>query len=281
MPPALPPKLRIARWISIVGHPFVLSLLLAGIAAALVLPPGEAALVVTLVAVGSIVPMLLYLRREVRAGRSNFDVSVRRDRGPMFRFAFLLVSLVIGVLLLAGAPRSIVIGTAASSSSSSPLPSATGGSRSLCTRRSRPSRWSPSGTSASGPPASSWSSRSPSAGRGSSSAGILCRRCWRGRVWESWSRRRSRSSFHGCDSKVHSSAWRSPGGTPMGSPAARRGGSNPHGCLHGFCTTLELPVQRRHLRRLRRRRYVQFLRALKTPRYPPGSRIARRGSCTP
>jgi len=113
MPPTLPPKLRIARWISIVGHPFVLSLLLAGIAAALVLPPGEAALVVALVAVGSIVPMLLYLRREVRAGRSNFDVSVRRDRGPMFRFAFLLVSLVVGVLLLAGAPRSIVIGTAA------------------------------------------------------------------------------------------------------------------------------------------------------------------------
>ena len=29
MPPALPPKLRIARWISIVGHPFVLSLLVA------------------------------------------------------------------------------------------------------------------------------------------------------------------------------------------------------------------------------------------------------------
>jgi membrane-associated phospholipid phosphatase len=113
MPPTLPPKLRIARWISIVGHPFVLSLLLAGFAAALVLPPGEAALVVALVGVGSIVPMILYLRREVRAGRSNFDVSVRRDRGPMFRFAFLLVSLVVGVLLFAGAPRSIVAGTAA------------------------------------------------------------------------------------------------------------------------------------------------------------------------
>jgi hypothetical protein len=113
MPPTLPPKLRIARWISIVGHPFVLSLLLAGFAAALVLPPGEAALVVALVGVGSIVPMILYIRREVRAGRSNFDVSVRRDRGPMFRFAFLLASLVVGVLLLAGAPRAIVAGTAA------------------------------------------------------------------------------------------------------------------------------------------------------------------------
>jgi membrane-associated phospholipid phosphatase len=57
--------------------------------------------------------MTLFLRRQVRTGRANFDVSVRRDRGPMFRFAFLLVGLVALVLFLAGAPRSIVAGVGA------------------------------------------------------------------------------------------------------------------------------------------------------------------------
>ena len=94
--PDPPPRLQVARWISIAGHPFVLSLVLAAVAAGLVLPPTRAALVVAAVALLSIAPMTFYLQRQVRTGRANFDVSVRRDRGPMFRFAVLLVSLLAG-----------------------------------------------------------------------------------------------------------------------------------------------------------------------------------------
>lgn len=101
-------KLVLARWVSIIGHPFVLSLALVAGAAASSLAPRRAALVVGLVFLASIVPMLVYLTRQVRTGRSNFDVSVRTQRGPLFGIALVLGLGLLAALLALGVPRRLL-----------------------------------------------------------------------------------------------------------------------------------------------------------------------------
>lgn len=96
---------RLARWISIAAHPFILILLLTAAGAAASLPPRQALLVVGAVAATSILPLTFYLRRQVRTGRAtDFDVSVRTQRRPMYVVALLLCLGTLAALALAGTP---------------------------------------------------------------------------------------------------------------------------------------------------------------------------------
>jgi membrane-associated phospholipid phosphatase len=117
MPPPQPLSSRqrtAARWISIVGHPFVFGLAFAGLGAVRTLSPGRAALVIALIGAGGLLPLAFFVRREVLRGRfSDHDVSERTHRGRLFRAAFLLLGAILAVLLAAGAPRPVLAGVAA------------------------------------------------------------------------------------------------------------------------------------------------------------------------
>lgn len=117
MPPTPRPPLRqrIAWWISVLGHPFVLIPLLVGYVTARLLPPGQAALVVGVVIAGSVLPMLWIISRRVRSGAwTNYDVSVREQRTGMYPAALAIAGAT--VLALAGTrvPRPVLHGAVGS-----------------------------------------------------------------------------------------------------------------------------------------------------------------------
>ena len=72
---------EVARWISILGHPFVL---IPGLVAAVTvrrLPPEQVARIVWIVVLVSVIPMLLLMARRVRSGAwTNCDGPVREQR---------------------------------------------------------------------------------------------------------------------------------------------------------------------------------------------------------
>jgi membrane-associated phospholipid phosphatase len=107
-------QLRFARWISIIGHPFLLMPLLTGIIAYRVLPPIEA-LIAELVALSVvIIPAGIYTIVRVRKGTwTDLDVSHKTERGQFY--AILLPLLVILALItwIAEVPRSIPRGVLA------------------------------------------------------------------------------------------------------------------------------------------------------------------------
>jgi membrane-associated phospholipid phosphatase len=107
-------RYRVARWISILGHPFVLVLLLVGSLTLQVLPPGRAFLVTGIVFAASILPMALTLRRHVRTGRcTDYDVSVREERARIYPAALGVVLVTLLVLAWIGPPRDVLAGTVA------------------------------------------------------------------------------------------------------------------------------------------------------------------------
>lgn len=101
---------HVARWISIVGHPFVLIVAYALAGAAAVLPLRDALTVAAVVLVGAIVPLLVYLGREVRSGGGNFDVSARERRAPIYGFALILGVGLLGYFYGSGAPKQLLVG---------------------------------------------------------------------------------------------------------------------------------------------------------------------------
>jgi membrane-associated phospholipid phosphatase len=105
---------EVARWISILGHPFVL---IPGLVAAVTvrrLPPKQAAFIVGAVVLLSIVPMLLLIARRVRAGAwTNYDVSVREQRAGMYPAALAITIATALVLAWAQVPRPILRGVLA------------------------------------------------------------------------------------------------------------------------------------------------------------------------
>jgi membrane-associated phospholipid phosphatase len=107
------PGLRreVARWISILGHPFVLIPLMVTAVTVGWLPPERVALIVGLVVLGSVVPMLLLMAQRVRSGAwTNYDVSVREQRRGMYPAALALAGGTVLLLAAIGAPWPILRG---------------------------------------------------------------------------------------------------------------------------------------------------------------------------
>lgn len=109
-----PLRWRIAWWVSVLAHPFVLAPLLVAIVASRSLPPQRAAAVVAFVVAGSILPMLWIMVRRVRSGAwSNHDVSIREQRTGMYPVALALVIATILLLYLTDPSGPVLRGTIA------------------------------------------------------------------------------------------------------------------------------------------------------------------------
>lgn len=77
--------LLIARWVSRLGHPFLLPLVALLVVTLQVVPTREALAIVALTAVTITIPVLLFTRRQVQQQRwSDYDVSVRQDRYRLY-----------------------------------------------------------------------------------------------------------------------------------------------------------------------------------------------------
>ena len=88
-------KAQAAKWISIAGHPFVFSPIVALLAGASLFGPVESILGLLTVILCCLLPASLYILRKVRIGEwSDLDVSARKDRPHLFLagFAFLLLT---------------------------------------------------------------------------------------------------------------------------------------------------------------------------------------------
>lgn len=105
---------EVARWISILGHPFILIPALVAAVTVRRLPPEQAAFIVGSVILVSIVPMFLLIARRVRAGAwTNYDVSVREQRAGMYPAALAITFATALVLAWAQVPRPILRGVLA------------------------------------------------------------------------------------------------------------------------------------------------------------------------
>lgn len=104
-------RIQIARWISIVGHPFLLMPVLTGITAYHVLPPQQA-LIAIVVALGVvIVPAALYTIYRVRKGTwSDLDVSDQHQRGQFYNILLPLLLIITAVAALTDVPPAIPLG---------------------------------------------------------------------------------------------------------------------------------------------------------------------------
>ena len=112
---ASPPfRRRLAAWVSVIAHPFVLIPVLVAVVTARSLPPREAMVVVGLVVAGSILPMLWIIVRRVRSGAwTDHDVSVREQRTGMYPAALAVSAGTVVLLYASGVAPSIVRGTVA------------------------------------------------------------------------------------------------------------------------------------------------------------------------
>jgi membrane-associated phospholipid phosphatase len=103
-----------ARWISILGHPFILIPALVAAVTVRRLPPEQVVRVVGIVVLVSVVPMLLLIARRVRSGAwTNYDVSVREQRTGMYPAALAITAASVLVLAWTRVPRSILHGVLA------------------------------------------------------------------------------------------------------------------------------------------------------------------------
>lgn len=102
---------KIAWWISVVGHPFLLMPVLTGIIAYHVLPPQQA-IVAIVVALGVvIVPAALYTIYRVRKGTwGDLDVSDQQQRGQFYNILLPLLLIITVVAVLADVPPAIPLG---------------------------------------------------------------------------------------------------------------------------------------------------------------------------
>jgi membrane-associated phospholipid phosphatase len=105
---------RLAAWVSVAAHPFVLIPVLVIVVTARSLPPRQAAVVVALVVAGSILPMLWIIVRRVRSGAwTDHDVSVREQRTGMYPAALAISAGTVVLLYAAGVAQGILSGAVA------------------------------------------------------------------------------------------------------------------------------------------------------------------------
>ena len=105
------PQVRLARYISIIGHPFLLMPLLTAVVAYHVLPPRHA-LIAEIIALGVvIVPAGAYTIFRVRKGTwGDMDVSDQRERSQFYGILLPLLLLISFIAWIAEVPVSIPLG---------------------------------------------------------------------------------------------------------------------------------------------------------------------------
>lgn len=105
---------RFARWVSVVGHPFILMPLLTGIIAYHVLP-AEQALIAEFVALGVvIIPAGLLTLYRVRRGMwSDLDVSQQQQRKQFYSLLLPLLVVIVVISSFADVPHTLPLGAAA------------------------------------------------------------------------------------------------------------------------------------------------------------------------
>lgn len=100
------PRAALARWISILLHPFVTVTVMVAAVGARVAGPGEAFRSVTLVGLIVLLPLGWLMVRQVKRGRwQNVDASDRRER-PALYWAALAAMLALAAILVARDPAS-------------------------------------------------------------------------------------------------------------------------------------------------------------------------------
>lgn len=105
---------KVARIVSVIGHPFLLMPLLTGIVSYTLLPATEA-LIAELIALGVVIlPSCVYTLVRVRQGRwGNLDVSDQRERAQFYSVLFPLLLIIAGISWSADVPRPIPLGALA------------------------------------------------------------------------------------------------------------------------------------------------------------------------
>lgn len=105
--------LSVARWVSILGHPFVVALLLVSAVEAR-RGPGAAARSAALVALLFVLPVALLMARQVRRGAwSTVDASHPRERPALFLVGGVGLAALVGALALTERPGSPLVAGAA------------------------------------------------------------------------------------------------------------------------------------------------------------------------
>jgi membrane-associated phospholipid phosphatase len=103
-----------AQVLSIAGHPFIFTPIVALIVGWRMLAPLEAVLGVLTVVLASLVPVSLYIWLKVRRGEwSNLDVSEQKDRPHLFAIGIALLLFACLVLYLTHQPSAFIRGCAA------------------------------------------------------------------------------------------------------------------------------------------------------------------------
>ena len=101
--------MKLARWLSIVLHPFVMVGVMVGVAAAARETAAEGLRAAALVAVFTIVPMAVLMWRQVARGRwKNADASNRAERPVLYAVSAICVAVLLGYLALLR-PQSFMI----------------------------------------------------------------------------------------------------------------------------------------------------------------------------
>jgi hypothetical protein len=98
-------RAKVAKWISIAGHPFVFSPIVALLAGAALFGPLESVIGLLTVILCCLLPASLYILRKVRTGAwSDLDVSARKDRPHLFLVGFAFLLLTVLALTVTGQP---------------------------------------------------------------------------------------------------------------------------------------------------------------------------------
>lgn len=91
----------VARWVSILGHPFALSMVLVLAVALRLSPPREAIKTLLLVALIALVPVAALMVRQVRSGSwSNVDASNRAERPLLFAVGIAALAILLGAVFV-------------------------------------------------------------------------------------------------------------------------------------------------------------------------------------
>jgi membrane-associated phospholipid phosphatase len=102
-------RTSLARWVSVLGHPFVMAGVLSAAVATRLSPPAEAARTVALVLLVSVVPVAVLMIRQVRRGSwEHVDASHRSERPVLFLVAAVSLLALAGIAF-ALQPRSFLI----------------------------------------------------------------------------------------------------------------------------------------------------------------------------
>jgi hypothetical protein len=101
----------VARWVSIIGHPFVMTLVMVAGAALRLNTPREAAQTVLLVGVVALVPIGVLMLRQVRSGSwTNVDASNRAERPLLFTVAIAALAVLLGAMIVFRPESSMIRG---------------------------------------------------------------------------------------------------------------------------------------------------------------------------